>query len=351
MTRPMLGVGWLAAWAFFGLLAPASLAHARAPQAVGFGSAARGGTRPCRVEAPTAAALAACARQPGALITFDQPWTIQIDRPIRLANDQTVQGPVKLVGSGLLLLVADVSDVVLRQISFASLNTGACASPHQPADVKHCGIPLLIKGRVRDVWIDRNAFTHCGEKCLEIWNESLAPLDASGFSPTPDLITLSNNRFTDSYFCVGVGVGATTPARAIRPGGERVTVVGNTFDRCFRRSVRAASGAQVDEVGNLIARWGPPAGRTCRGEDFGFGPSAVGGAQILLEANTFQPWPDGPCKEAVDTSDYEVQALGVDRGRGAVRAVANRLLGGATASGADPNAVFSRPYALTARPP
>jgi hypothetical protein len=332
------------------LITAAGMAFA-APHAPGFGSETTGGSRPCRVESATEDALAACIRQPGARITFSQPWTIPIERPLRLAGDQTLEGPVKLVGSGLMLQIADVSNVILRRVSFSGSNTGLCAHPHQPTDVKHCGIPVLIKGRVRDVWIDHDQFDHCGEKCLEIWNEALAPNDPSGFSPTPDLITVSNSRFSDSYFCMAAGVSAATPDRAIRPGGERITVVGDVFDRCFRRSVRAASGAQIDETGNLIARWGPPNGTDCRGEAFGFGPSAVGGGQILLEANTFVPWPDGPCKEAVDTSDYESRALGTERGRGALRAIGNRLTGGARLTENDPTLVFRRPYPLKATPP
>jgi pectate lyase len=342
--REKIGVFSLVAFASAASLA-CSVAQPQT-RAEGFGSGATGGSEPCRVSAPSQAALEACTRRPGTLITFAQPWTIVLQSTVNLSSDQTLRGPAHIEGSGIVLQIADQSNVVIQGMTFSSAAGGACSAPQRPQDVKHCGIPINVKGRVTNVWIDHNLFTHCGEKCVEIWNEARAGLDPSGFTPAPDLITVSNNRFAQSYFCMAVGISAATPNSAIRPNGERVTVVGNTFDGCFRRSVRAASGADVHEVGNLIERWGPAAGSNCEGQNYGFGPSAVGGGEILLERNTFVPWPNGPCKEAVDTSDYDSRVTGVDRGRGFVRAIGNQVVAGATITENNPGAVFTPPYRL-----
>jgi pectate lyase len=282
--------------------------------------------------------LQACVAAPGPTIAqaAGNP-VVRLTQKVRIGSNKTLLGPATITASNIVMLeIRNQSNVIVQGVQFVGDLAGNCAEQGQgtwPERVRRCGVPISILDAVSHVWLDRVGFDRCGEKCLEIW--SLGP------GRTPDAITVSNSTFSNSYFCSAVGVSAHTAVPP--PGSERVTFIGNTFDHCYRRSVRAASGAWVHEIHNVIKNWGASTG-TCRGGGYGFGPSSVGGAQLLLEGNIFIAGP--VCKEAVNIADYHVVSLGVERGTGAVRSENNRSEDGATISESSPAAVFTPPYHL-----
>lgn len=278
--------------------------------------------------------LESCVRgsEPTVAVAVGNP-TVVATAKIMIGSNKTILGPARITASHLIMMeIREESNIIIRNIGFTSQLADACLHQDEsaiPATVKGCGIPINIIDQSTHVWIDQDDFSRCGEKCVEIW--SLGP------GRTPDAITISNSRFSDSYFCAAIGVNAR--AMVPPPGSERVTIIGNTFDHCFRRSVRAASGAWVAEIGNTIRDWGPAAG-ACGGRGYGFGPSAVGAAQLLLRNNTFIAGP--VCKEAVQIADYRPK-VGEVRGMGFVRAEGNVMVNGATVGQNQPDTVFALP--------
>jgi pectate lyase len=128
-----------------------------------------------------------------------------------------------------------------------------------------------------------------------------------------------------------MGVDARIPPEQM-PEHERATFYNNLFDHVVRRSPRAASGAWIHAFNNYVRDWSDR--DSCVGAGMGFGPSATGQAQLVLENNVLQAWDTpGSCKQAVDISDY-VSQVGdrQDRGRGLVRASNNMALNGAVAN-------------------
>ena len=204
---------------FVGFDCRAQSPGAPASHAVGFGSATtgacQGATCTCfvtRLDDPpraVAGGIRSCTETGGRRTLFRARGTVQLDSPLRVASDTTIDGrplangdaPVTLAGPPPgLLLIADRSNIVVRNLFFRidSSSVGArCASPDTPTETKSCGVPLNIKGSARNIWVDHNDFDRCGEKCISVWTESRSR-DASGRSPAPDLLTISNNRFTNS---------------------------------------------------------------------------------------------------------------------------------------------------------
>jgi pectate lyase len=316
-------------------LAFAPRAGTKAP--VGFGAGTSGGAGGSLCQWRDEATLRACVTAPGSTIAqaVGDP-VVRLLHDVRIGSNKTLFGPATITASNIVMLeIRHQSNVIVHGIKFVGDLAGNCAEQGQggsPAGVKRCGVPISIIDAVSHVWLDQDGFDRCGEKCLEIW--SLGP------GRTPDAITVSNSTFSNSYFCAAVGVSAHTAVPP--PGSERVTFLNNTFDHCYRRSVRAASGAWVHEIDNVIKDWGPSTG-PCRAGGYGFGPSSVGGAQLLLEGNTFIAGP--VCKEAVNIAGYHVARSG-ERGAGAVRAGNNRTENGATVKESLRAAVFTPPYRL-----
>ncbi len=305
---------------------------------VGFGAGTTGGVGGSLCQWRDEPTLQACVAAPGPTIAqaAGNP-VVRLTQEVGIGSNKTLLGPATITASNIVMLeIRHQSNIVVQGIKFVGELAGNCAEQGQRGSsegVTHCGVPILVLDAASHLWFDRNSFDRCGEKCLEIW--SLGP------GRTPDAITVSNSTFSNSYFCSAVGVSAHTAVPP--PGSERVTFIGNTFDHCYRRSVRAASGAWVHEFHNVIKEWGPSTG-TCRGGGYGFGPSSVGGAQLLLEGNIFIAGP--VCKEAVNIADYHKRSLGVERGIGAVRSENNRSEDGAIISESSPAAVFTPPYHL-----
>jgi pectate lyase len=219
------------------------------PVGFGAGTTGGGGGSLCRWrDEPT---LQACVAAPGPTIAqaAGNP-VVRLTQKVRIGSNKTLLGPATITASNIVMLeIRNQSNVIIQGVQFVGDLAGNCAEQGQgtwPERVRRCGVPISILDAVSHVWLDRVGFDRCGEKCLEIW--SLGP------GRTPDAITVSNSAFSNSYFCSAVGVSAHTAVPP--PGSERVTFIGNTFDHCYRRSVRAASGAWVHEIHNVIKDWG-----------------------------------------------------------------------------------------------
>jgi pectate lyase len=236
------------------------------------------------------------------------------------------------------MLIDGSHNVIVRNLFFRLPVRGPnCANPQTPTDTKGCGLPLYIRGGARDVWIDHNDFDRCGEKCITVWNGR--DRDAAGRALAPDLITISDNRLTNSYFGIAIGSGALLAPNEL-PQRMRITIYGNVFSNIFRRTPRAAANSEVHEFNNLIRHWGRP-GAACNGTGYGFGASASGGAQIFLENNVFEPWPGAQsCKLAGETDEYD-PVEGYHRGTGEIRGSGNLLLSGAQIEQTQAQQVFN----------
>ena len=333
-----------------GLFVAASLAFAFGPlveggtalaneSAIGFGAGASGGCAEprcvCHVRSPTQEALAECLAVPGpGKIVFDKNAPIHIDSPsggrrasLKIPSNKTISGPVTLISNGTTLEIDGQSNIVIRDVSFRSdlSDHPSCRGIRIPRDASRCGIPINVIGASRKIWIDHDDFAECGEKCIEVWAEP-NPGQGGGPVPSPDLVTISNSRFANSFFGIAIGVNARTAAADL-PEHERVTLYGNLFDHVFRRTPRVASGAWAHVFNNVFRNWGGAG--SCVGATKGFGPSATGGGQLLLENNVFEAWSGGrSCKLATDISEYE-PAAGESRGPGNVRSTGNLGVNGA----------------------
>jgi pectate lyase len=294
-----------------------------------------------------------CVQRGGQRTLFRARGPIQLERPLMVAPDTTIDGrplapgdaPVTITGDAQwLVMIENSGNVIVRNLFFRVPNRGpSCSNPQTPKDTIHCGIPLYLRGATRNVWIDHNDFDRCGEKCITIWTGRMLP--GMGRAEAPDLVTISNNRFTNSYFGIQIGSAAQLGPGQL-PGAERVTLYGNVFSNVFRRTPQAASFAQVHAFNNLIVHWGHP-GRACQGTDYGFAASSLGGAQLLLENNVFVPW-SGPvgCKVAGLTEQYS-PLQGYQRGSGYLRGRGNT---GGEVKEQSPAQVFRPPYPYTLRP-
>jgi pectate lyase len=235
-----------------------------------------------------------------------------------------------------------------------------------------CTVPITIqgsknrKGRApeqvadsKNIWIDHNTFIRCGDKCITIKNGAKAP---SGRFAGADNITLSHNRFQQSFFGVLITVinsdegGAralvkrdTEKCAVVAASGvlpqTRVTIHGNLFEDVRRRMVRVAyCNSYGHEFNNAILGFGMPmskypAGATCDRSAFGFGPSAHSGGRLLLENNYIAAHPNDPngCKAAVDTG-------GKGEDEGFVKDVGNLYANGATGGSNGAQHVAAPPY-------
>lgn len=203
-----------------------------------------------------------------------------------------------------------------------------CLRPVDPADTLHCGIPIVIKGTARNVWIDHDAFSRCGQECIAVGTES-AHLPPGVQAPAGDLVTISNSRFEHAYYAVVINAQAGLADDQL-PAHERVTLYGNVFNDIFRRSPRAASHALVHLFNNLIENWGN--GLPCAaagGTGYGWGVSSIGEAELLVENNVFVARPQAEaCKVVAQIGRYQPR-IGYQRGIGKLRTSGNLLENGA----------------------
>ena len=210
---------------------------------------------------------------------------------------------------------------------------------------------IAIRGDSKDIWIDHNEFHDCGGKCITSWANVTTGAAPDAPLPAPDRITISANIFRDTYFAILFGV-AKDASRAQIPRFQRVTIYGNLFRDVHRRSPRAASFAWAHVFNNVIIDWGgcyncgsAPgidfAYAACRGRNYGFGSSAIGGAQLLAENNYYEARPgEEDCKIAISVDEYGKPGDNDYRGRGLVRASGNLAVNGAVLSENEPAKVF-----------
>jgi hypothetical protein len=248
--------------------------------------------------------LRRCLASPGSLCVPAHALILQPG--IRRLN---MAGNVTLDGRGMLELRCDSfcldlrsGNNVIRGVTFVGPGpTGTlwpqrypeanCTNPAKPEDLRGCAVPIHMM-EARQVVIEHNLFRICGEKCVAI--------DGG------DAVTIRNNRFMNSYFGI-LALG--------RPGGStgHLTVAGNVFDTVFRRSARVSGAYVLHEYANVIKGACPDL------LGGGFGPSATGEAQALVEYNVADP---GSCS-TVQTKDYDNRRTGVKLGTGRMTARSN----------------------------
>jgi pectate lyase len=326
-----------------------SAGSAQADQPVGFGRATTGGGAGPVCHVRDEISLRACVGGASpAVVTADLMLTINPGRrPIKVGSNKTIDGKgrLSLVHDWVGFDLGGARNVIIRNIRFRGsgadlfpIKHSNCAHPSRPTDVEGCGVSISMWGPTANVWIDHDTFEACGNKCIAGWGRA----QIAGPVAIPDLITISNSIFRDSYYAILFGVAAPVPVDQLPVQPGRVTLYGNLFERIMRRTPRAASGYRIHVFNNLIKDFG---GRdSCKAVGFGFGPSATAGGQILLENNVIEAWPDAnACKQA----DNLVPAEGVeaDRGAGQIRSIANLVRNGALAEGADRVFTPDYPYA------
>ncbi len=326
---------------------------------IGFGAAATGalcapGTANCLCIVTSLTddgpgSLRACATKPNTRVRFRTNGTIRVERPILVASSVTINGapvgadtsPAAIGGpSRIKLMIDDSSNIVIRNIVFRSeFAASHCARPMRPTDVVGCGVAILAQGDSHDILIDHNAFANCGDKCIALWSDVPA---AGRRAMGADRVTISNNRFTDSYYAILVGASGQVPASQL-PANMRVTVARNLFDGNFRRTPRAASGAKVHLLNNVIENWGRDTPCTT-GTELGWAVSVTGGAQMLAEGNYFEARRgDDRCKAAFTIGERSSDD-GSDRGTGILSRSRNLLTNGARDEGGSNGRVFTPPY-------
>lgn len=345
----------------------ADVAEAIGEAPVGFGRGTTGGCteRGCVCEVTTLAddrrspppgSLRQCAEARDAKwIIFSARGTIRLERPLAIASNKIIDGrkqkpndeAVVIAGPAhFLFLIEDtrniiVTDLYFRNDQMAAGQSGAlprCMNQETPEETRRCGLPIQIRGAVKNVWINHSDFNHCGSKCIIVWTEPLRGEVPDGRAAGADLVTISNNVFRNSFYAVLIGASAKLPENRL-PEQTRVTLYGNVFFNVFRRSPRAASFTKVHAFNNVLKYWGTR-GASCEGKYFSWGASSVGEAQLLLENNVMiaRPEPDA-CKLGDQVGDKDPKE-GFHRGTGKVRARGNLLENGATITENEPDEVF-----------
>jgi len=283
--------------------------------------------------------------------------TIDLDKRIALPSNITIQGPASLrTDTAGIFQIAGSRNVIVRDITFLTTPRGqskrgrTCPDPLSPRAVAvgdneqpgttGCTVPITIQGTrnrkgrtatvtdTENVWIDHNTFIRCGDKCITIKN---GDRKANGQFSGADALSISNNKFADSFFAILMTVvdrkegGARSEiahssdkceAHASQLPRMRASIYNNWFYHVRRRSARSAHcTSYIHEFNNVIEGFGLrvadlPRGTGCRDKGvYGFGPSAHSGGRLYLENNYIAAWPDDPrgCKAAVSSGaeDHE----------------------------------------------
>ena len=290
--------------------------------AIGFGAAAHGGSVVCHFQDEPS--LRSCLQRGGAIAVADVAFEVSLGtNRLLVAANTTLEGRGLLaITSGLYGLEIKATNVVIRNVSFHSAGTRAsirpdifpsanCRDPTLAEELFGCMVGIHVVGAAKDIWIDHNTFSNCGDICISVWDDD----DGTGH---PDAITISNNVFRDSFFAIGVGVAATA---ATLPRAGRLTFYGNLFSSVFRRQPRLLGGYQGHVFNNYYT--GPPCNGLGPGlgKGLGFGPSVEAAGELLLEGNLADV---GVCGSHIDNSDF-LPALGngIARGHGKVKATGN----------------------------
>lgn len=288
----------------------------------GYGMHATGGATQCHFA--DEASLRNCLGRGGALAIADVAFSVDPGR-----NRFMVAADTTLDGKGLLTITPSLygieireSNVIIRNVLFHGTGRRAsilsqlypnanCSTPVLAEQVFGCMVGIHLLARAKNIWIDHNTFSDCGDICISVWDNN----DGTGH---PDAITISNNIFRNSFFAIGVGVAGT--AITLPPPGH-LTFYGNLFSAIFRRQPRVSDGYQGHVFNNYYT--GPP----CHGvgpglgRGLGFGPSVEANGEILFENNVADPQ---SCGSHIDNSDFvPLPGTGIPRGHGKIDARRN----------------------------
>jgi len=288
----------------------------------GYGMHATGGATQCHFA--DEASLRNCLGRGGALAIADVAFSIDPGRnPLMVAPNTTLDGKGLLtITPSLYGLEIRVSNVIIRNVLFHGTGRRAsllpqiypdanCTTPALAKDVFGCMVGIHVLARARNVWIDHNTFSDCGDICISVWDNN----DGTGH---PDAITISNNVFRNSFFAIGVGVAGTA---VTLPAPGHLTFYGNLFSAIFRRQPRVSGGYQGHAFNNYYT--GPP----CHGVGpglglgLGFGPSVEANGEILMENNVAER---DTCGSHIGNYDFSpAPGNGVAKGHGKINASQN----------------------------
>lgn len=237
--------------------------------------------------------------------------------------ESSAASPVTITGEGLhLFKIRDSSNVIVSDLQMHVIPTRpACQNPTRPKETAGCGGAILIDGDAKHIWINQNKFTNCGGKCVNASSRG----SVGGEPVGADLITISGNRFEDSFFAIRLGGENALPNAKLPP--MRVSIYGNYFLNILRRSPRAASFSQVHVFNNVMKNWGPA---RCPKPLHSWASSTVGEARLLLENNLYEARPEkGACKTALQIGPENQKRTAEPRQDGFAWASGNVLKNGA----------------------
>lgn len=221
-------------------------------------------------------------------IVFDVDGTIELNSPIEVTSDKTVDGrgaAIEIRGRGLLIENASVSNVIVENVIFGGGDGDAIAVYRGPSSI----------------WIDHCSFSAWGDGQVDITE---AATD----------VTVSWSYFHDHE--IGMLVGARPDAT--EDALIRATIHHNRFERVDERSPRARFG-KVHVANNLFVDWG------------GYAIGASQRSEVAADSNIFVA---GRNKIAIR------DIVGSDPEHGSVRTTGAWLLEGATALQTNPDSVF-----------
>lgn len=243
---------------------------------------------PSAPEGTLRAALLRARREGGGWITFAPGLagqTISLARGLRVPADTTLDGgcggvTLHAPAYETTLLVADASNVIISGLNFSK-------TAYQEPDARIADV-VGLRGSFDRVAVLNNAFTRCGDGCVDVVRRTLLP--------TQGRVTVAFNRFENHNKVMLVGTLACTRQswiaacdrpleyldEALRPT-IRLTLLGNVFLGTSQRHPKAVAGAFVHSVNNLMLL--APT-RYATGEDSAvYGAVAASGGLIAAEGD------------------------------------------------------------------
>jgi pectate lyase len=210
-----------------------------------------------RPEPGTLRAAVEGARRGGGWIAFDPRLdgsTLRLSAPLRVPSDTTIDGgcggvTISAAPRTTSLLIANAGNIVIRGLRFtkdAYIDT-----------VDRANDAIGLTGRFDRVAILHNAFTRCGDGCLDIVSKD--PQNA------PSRVTVAFNHFANHNKVILIGTLTCYVDRAA-PGCDdplanlsgpmtpflRVTLQANVFEDTAQRQPKVVTNAFVHSVNNLI---------------------------------------------------------------------------------------------------
>ncbi len=342
---------------------------------MGFGAGTTGGAPANVCTVATAdtkslqAAVACAAKGPEGGIVDLNGLTITPAIHIEVGSNVTITGPGTITFNHDVFTFEGQHNVIIRNLVFKGI-PGALNKAGKPCPMSFsaesrakgdfgttgCPVPIHIVGShsgsnqdSTHFWIDHNSFDACGDKCVVMTNGS--DRDAAGKWTGVTDVTISNNIFANSHY--GVYGASMEDARAVSAHNtatcesqsnlflpSNFTLYGNLFTNIKQRQPRASyCNFYFHVFNNAITSFGLPRSQVAAGmrcdsaaNGFGFGPSAIYGARMYLEANLISAWPDDPegCKKALDVVEHQVNGTGAAGTQGYFTDLDNVYANGAT---------------------